>query len=130
MITKTCLIFDGSPILSGITRDLAHGSPPPALQIFSARSQWLFSKTWCVIIASSERPGTGTMLTVPRSWWVLSAFTPNSLAVDSAVVGAPGTLIPSKNELPGVGLPVVPQPLSLATSSCLLAASSTTEDGA
>ena len=34
------------------------------------------------------------MLTMPRSWWVLRAFTPNSLAVDSAVVGAPATSDP------------------------------------
>ena len=76
MITNTCLIFDGSPIFAGIATGLANRLPPAADQMFSARSQWLFWKTCCVIAARVERFGTGTMLTVPRSWWVLKSDTP------------------------------------------------------
>ena len=65
------MISDGSPILAGIATGLAFGLPPAADWIFCARSQWLFSKTWLVIVAKVALFGTGTMLTVPLSWWVL-----------------------------------------------------------
>ena len=71
MIRNTCLISDGSPILAGIATGLAFGLPPVADSIFCVRSQWLFSKTCFVIVAKVELFGTGTMLTVPLSWWVL-----------------------------------------------------------
>ena len=71
MIRNTCLISDGSPILAGIATGLASGLPPEADLMFSVRSQWLFSKTCLVIAAKVPRSGTGTMLTVPLSWWVL-----------------------------------------------------------
>src|ERR1035441_4066223 len=102
MIRKTCLILDGSPILSGMASGLACLWPPAAEKIFSSRSQWLFWNTCCVSDHKAEELGTGTMLTVPRSWWVSSAVTPNSDVVELSVVGASGTF-PAK----GFGLPVV-----------------------
>ena len=126
MITKTCLIFEGSPIL---LRDCdRRGSRVAALrptQIFSARSQWLFWKTCFVIAAKVREFGTGTMLTVPRSWWVLRPVTPYRFRTNFRSWRA--ATVPSK----GIRrLPVVPMPLSLATSSALSAVSSTTELGA
>src|SRR5271167_4349226 len=117
MITKMCLIFDGSPILAGIAAGLVHGLPPPADQMFCARSQWLFWKTCFVIASRVQRFGTGTMLTMPRSWWVFSA------------AGEPWEVVVEFSG--GVfWKPVVPMPLSSATSSALSVVSSTTELGA
>jgi hypothetical protein len=77
MITKTCLISEGEPILAGIATGAAFGLPPEADWIFSVRSQWLFWET-CMVIADrvEAATGTGTMLTVPRSWWVFKSVTP------------------------------------------------------
>jgi hypothetical protein len=57
--------------LAGIATGLVLGLPPLADRIFCARSQWLFWKTCVVIVANVVLFGTGTMLTVPLSWWVL-----------------------------------------------------------
>ena len=71
MIKNTCLINEGSPILAGSATGFVFGEPPLADAMFCARSQWLFVKTWLVIDARVVLFGTGTMLTVPLSWWVL-----------------------------------------------------------
>src|ERR1700733_13049338 len=117
MITKTCLIFEGSPIFAGIATGLAHGLPPLAEKMFCTRSQWLFRKTCFVIASKVDLFGTGTMLTMPRSWWVFRAA---------------GELCEVVFEFSGgvFWTPVEPIPLSLATSSVLSAVSSTTELGA
>src|SRR5580698_648718 len=117
MMTKTCLIFEASPILAGIATGLLHGLPPPADKMFCARSQWLFWKTCFVIASRVQRLGTGTILTTPRSWWVFR------------LAGEPCEVVV---EFSGGVLwkPAVPMPLSLPTSSALSAVSSTTELGA
>jgi hypothetical protein len=83
---------------AGIATGLACGFPPAAEKIFSARSQWLFWKTCVVIAAKAEDFGTGTMLTVPRSWWVLKSVTPNSFAYEFSPYSSegfpPGTVSP------------------------------------
>src|SRR5271165_2210552 len=121
MITKTCLISEGSPILAGIATGRVFGLPPEADLIFSVRSQWLFSDTCCVIAVRVVLFGMGTMLTVPRSWWVLKSVTPQYDPYEFSAVLVGGGATPK---------PVVPRPLSLATSSSPSAASSTTELGA
>src|SRR5208282_2359921 len=121
MITNTWLISDGLPIFAGIATGVAVGLPPEADAIFSARSQWLLSYTCVVITPRVELLGMGTMLTVPRSWWVLKSYTPNSFPYEFSAVFVGGAATPK---------PVVPMPLSLATSSSPSAASKATELGA
>src|SRR6202522_1232970 len=114
MITKTCLIFDGSRIFVGIATGLAHGLPPLADKMFCTRSQWLFRKTCFVIASKVDLFGTGKILTMPRSWRVCRA------------AGEPCEVVVEFSG--GVfSKPVEPIPLSLATSNALSAVSSTTE---
>src|SRR5580658_1630541 len=134
MIRNTCLINEGSPILAGIAVAATEPLPPAAFLMFSARSQWLFNATCLVNSDRKKLSGIGTMLTVPRSWWVLRAVAPNSVRQELDVVGAPGTVAPivgfaGPGGLQVDGLPVVPQPLSLATISALSTESYTTEAG-
>src|SRR5271165_5617916 len=121
MITKTCLISEGSPIFAGIATGAFFGLPPEADLIFAVRSQWLFCETCTVIADRVVLLGIGTMLTVPRSWWVLKSVTPKYVPYEFSGVFVGGGATPK---------PVVPRPLSLATSSSPSAASSTTELGA
>ena len=62
--------------------------------MFSNRSQWLFSKTCWVIAAKAVEVGMGTMLTVPRSWWVFKAVTPCAVAYEFSVVFFGGAATP------------------------------------